>query len=974
MTDIGWPGAGVVSSADLGVFAASGLTRTLLSGTNVTRSTHEATPNATVAIAGGTGLVADDALSNAIRTAAMATTDEAWRTAMAEVYAQLAVVSAERPGTARTLLATFDRGWPPTSTRLSQTLDALAGVPWQAPATLKAALAAAPTPGVAFRSQSEPVGRIDLGRLLLKREAEVTAFSTALADPVALTAAQRLDLLGLLATSWTAQPAGWRDEVSTSLATAFDVLRSVNVTTRGPINVAANKVDFPITLRNEFDQAVTVRLQVVPSNGRLVVGSGAQSTIAANSARTVSVPVTAAIGNGSVTLRVTMYSLAGVPVGRSRPHRGQRAGGLGGHRCLDPRDPHHSVLRIRRLAQHPPSPQGTRGGPPRSPRPPETHCPGIPGTPQPSGIHRACGTQRAHTEPTSPGPSPPAPQSRGPTDQTAAPHVPTPPPPRIPRRTSVASAGGIGRASVFLASGTIVSRILGFVKLFVLARVIGLVGQSTDAFSVANQLPNTVYVIVAGGVLTAVLVPQIVRASLHDDGGTAYINKLVTLALVILGVTTIAATALALPLTLIWGSNLPPGQLSLAVAFAYWCLPQIFFYGVYTVLGEVLNARKSFGPSTWVPVLNNVVAIAGLVVFMLMFGADPSGLRLATDFTPPMIAVLAGSATLGVVAQALVLFYFWRRIGLRFRPDLHWRGVGLGAAGKMASWTFGMLILTTIAGIIETRVVTLASGTDASVAVLSTAWLIFMLPHSVITVSVATAYFTRMSEHASRGDTALLRTDASSAMRGTTLVIVLATAVIMVCAYPFAAVFVSSFGQVQGTGNVIIAFMIGLVAFCLLFVIQRTFYALGDTKMPFYFTLFQVVLIVIGSLGCAYLPKEWIAFGIALVVTGSGIAQTMLAAWLLRRRLGTIDGRRVIQSLVKYLVAAIIPVALGLLLLVLLGGTRAGGFAVSGIVPALGSMAAIGLVMSITYFGLLLLMRSDELRGFLEPLRARIRR
>jgi putative peptidoglycan lipid II flippase len=539
----------------------------------------------------------------------------------------------------------------------------------------------------------------------------------------------------------------------------------------------------------------------------------------------------------------------------------------------------------------------------------------------------------------------------------------------------VPSSGGIGRASLFLASGTIVSRVLGFVKLIVLARVIGQFGETTDAFAVANQLPNTVYVIVAGGVLTAVLVPQIVRASLHADGGTAYINKLLTLALVILAVTTVAATLLAPVFTKIVGLNLPEPQLSLAIAFAYWCLPQIFFYGLYTVLGEVLNARKSFGPFTWVPVLNNVVAIAGLVLFSVMFGADPLGQRAAGEFTPAMIAVLAGSATLGVVTQALVLFYFWRRIGLSFRPDFGWRGVGLGAAGRMASWTFGMLILTTIAGVVETQVVTLASGDDASVAVLSTAWLIFMLPHSVITVSVATAYFTRMSEHASRDNIDLVRTDASSAIRGTTLIIVLAAAVIAVCAYPFAAVFVSgSFTQVQGIGNVIIAYVLGLVAFCILFVIQRTFYALGDTRTPFFFTLFQVVLVIVGVIACAFLPEAWIAVGIAVVVTVAGTAQAVLAAFLLRGRLSGIDGRRIAQSLTKYVAAAVIPLILGIVLLVQLGGTRDGGFAVSGIPQAIISMLIIGGVMSGAYFGMLVVMRSEELAAFAEPLVRRIRR
>lgn len=539
----------------------------------------------------------------------------------------------------------------------------------------------------------------------------------------------------------------------------------------------------------------------------------------------------------------------------------------------------------------------------------------------------------------------------------------------------MASQGGIGRASAILASGTMVSRLLGFLKVIVFANIVGQIGNVPDAFTVANQLPNTVYTIVAGGVLTAVLVPQIVRASLHDDGGTAYINKLVTLALSILALTTLAATLLAPLITRFIGLGFSPDQLALAVGFAYWCLPQIFFYGLYTVLGEVLNARKSFGPFTWVPVINNVISIGGLLLFGLLFGVDPNGLRPPADFTPGMTALLAGSATLGVVLQGCVLYFFWRRIGLRYRPDFAFRGVGLGAAGKMASWTFGMLILTTVAGIVETQVVTLASGEGASSTVMSTAWLIFMLPHSIITVSVATAYFTRMSEHASRDDTDKLRTDASSAIRGTTLLIVLASAVIMVCAYPFARVFgEAGFAQVQAIGNVIIAFLLGLVAFCVLFVVQRTFYALGDTRTPFFFTLFQVVLVITGVLGCALLPPEWIAFGIALVVTVSGTLQAILAAWLLRKRLGGIDGRRILRSLVKYFVAVLIPVAAGVGVLVALGGTTDGGFAVSAVAPAILSMILIGTVMAALYFALLLLMRSSELHAFLAPLKARLRR
>jgi putative peptidoglycan lipid II flippase len=531
----------------------------------------------------------------------------------------------------------------------------------------------------------------------------------------------------------------------------------------------------------------------------------------------------------------------------------------------------------------------------------------------------------------------------------------------------------IGRASLFLASGTLVSRLLGFAKVAVLAATIGVVGSGADAFAVANGLPNTVYVIVAGGVLSAVLVPQIVRASAHADGGSAYINKLLTLAFVILAGATIVATLAAPLLTSLYaGSNAE--ILPLAIAFAWWCLPQIFFYGMYTLLGEVLNARRSFGPFTWVPVLNNVVAIAGLVAFGAIFGFDPDGLRQVEDWTPGMVALLAGTATLGIVAQAVVLFWFWRRVGLRYRPDFAWRGVGLRAAGKLAGWTFGMLLLTTGAGIVQSQVLIVASGNGASVAAVDTAWLVFMLPHSVITVSIATAYFTRMSEHAATDRLDEVRSDLSGAMRGVLVILMLAAVGLMVVAYPFGAVFNRGLDGASTIGNIIIAFAVGLVSFSLLFVVQRTFYALNDTRTPFFFTLFQVIVFAVGALCALLLPLDLIGVGVALATSVAVTAQFVLATALLRRRLGTLDGRRILGTLARSLLALIVPVGVGITLLVAFGGLVEGGFAISSVVGAMVTMVVIGIVMSALYFGGLWLLRSPELHGFAAPLVARLRR
>jgi hypothetical protein len=314
-TDIGWPHEGSVAAADLPVFVASGLTTTILAGSNATQSDSDLTPNTAFRLGdgAGTGLVADDPLGAALRAAARATTDENWREAMAEVGSQLAVVSAEKPGTTRTLLATFGRGRASTAARLSETLDALATLAWHAPATLVAARAAMTT-DVTFKSRKEPDERVDFARRLMLRENEVVAFSSALSDPLRVTGTHRLTLLSLLANSWASQPGSWRDTVGSNLVDSAALLSSVSVSTQGPINVVGSKVDIPVTLDNALRQAVTVRVQVVPSNGRLLVGGDVKSTIEAQSSRTVLVPVTSAVGNGAVTLRVTLFTPAGTMI------------------------------------------------------------------------------------------------------------------------------------------------------------------------------------------------------------------------------------------------------------------------------------------------------------------------------------------------------------------------------------------------------------------------------------------------------------------------------------------------------------------------------------------------------------------------------------------------------------------------------------------------------------------------------------
>jgi len=518
----------------------------------------------------------------------------------------------------------------------------------------------------------------------------------------------------------------------------------------------------------------------------------------------------------------------------------------------------------------------------------------------------------------------------------------------------------IARASAMLASGTIVSRILGFLSAVVLARTVGVIGSGADAFALANQLPNNVYVIVAGGVLSAVLVPQIVKAGLHADGGTSYVNRLVTLGIVLVVGITIIATGLAPLLVRLYAQRgFTESTIALATAFAWWCLPQILFYAIYSLVGEVLNARGVFGPFTWAPALNNIVAIAGMLWFGAVFTGDVAN---ASKWSPMSIAILAGTATLGVAVQALVLFAFLGRAGIAFRLDFHFRGVGLGETTRLAAWTFGMILVTQLAGIVQSNVASTATSfNEPGLAVLRFGWLVFMLPHSVITVSLGTAYFTRMATDVRDKRWDRLKGDVRESLVRVTLFMVLSSAVLWVTANYVSIVFADRAVE-SGLGNVVALYSIGLVPFGIAFILQRLFYALEDTRTPFLVQLAQTGIFCVGLAVVATGPTHEIANGIALWMSISSFVQAVLLAMLLRRRLGSLGSRALGLSIARFAIAIAPVLAIGLLVRTALPSADS-------IQAAIVCAAVVAGVMGVAYVGLLILLRDSTTRDFLAPLR-----
>jgi putative peptidoglycan lipid II flippase len=539
----------------------------------------------------------------------------------------------------------------------------------------------------------------------------------------------------------------------------------------------------------------------------------------------------------------------------------------------------------------------------------------------------------------------------------------------------------VARSSMLMASGTIISRVLGFARTILLAATIGVTTDAADAFGVANQLPNNVYAIIVTGLLNAVLIPQLVKARLSKDGGKGYVDRLLTLIITVFFVVTLAVTLAAPALVSLYTSGWNEQQLALATAFAYWCLPQLFFYGLYSILGEVLNSRSIFGPYMWAPVLNNIVATVGLVAFILLFGLDPTGTRAIENWSVEQIALLSGGATLGVASQALILLFAWKKANIKFSLNFKWRGFGLRPALKAATWSLGMVVVTQIGGVVQTIVASGAiSARDtnpavASVAVMAVAWLVFMVPHSVVTVSVATAYFTSMAKHANEKRMDLFRQDFSAGLRAISVFAVFFSVGMIILAYPMSRVFIGEFNATLSLGNVLIALMVGLLPFSFVYMMQRAFYALEDTRTPFMFTLVQIVIYIIGATVIAQtVPAQWLVVALSLLTSTTVTIQAIIAYTLLVKRVGPLGDHKIATALAQFIFAGVIAGAAGFGMIELLGGISAGSFVLESVLSSTLTIGLVGFVMFTLYLVTLRLLKVSEVDSALAGLKGILRR
>ena len=551
---------------------------------------------------------------------------------------------------------------------------------------------------------------------------------------------------------------------------------------------------------------------------------------------------------------------------------------------------------------------------------------------------------------------------------------------RIGRSSSQGrSQASLARSSAIMASGTLVSRILGMVRNALIVMALGATGSgAADAFNTANNLPTYLYNMMIGGILNAILVPQIVQA-LRRRNGEEVVNRLLTAAATLMLAVTCIATAAAPLIFTLNANSLAQGQWrALSFAFAFWFMPQVFFYGLYALWGQVLNARSSFGPYMWSPVLNNIISIASILFYLHIYGRYTTG-ESAEVWDWGRITLIGATTTLGIAVQALILYIPLVRSGFRPRIIFGVRGLGLGKTVKVALWALAGVGVASLSNWITSNLgsyaVTASEQPEyADVIVPSTtmwlnAYLVYMLPQSLVVTSIITALFTRMSEKAAAGDAAGVREDLSLGLRSAGVFTVLATAGICVLAVPALQLFTPSISlpEAQASAPMLIALALGIVPQGIWFGTQRVMLAYSDTKR---LLLADVVVGVIPVILCvlAYFvapANHWMTWAGA-ANTISQIGGCVVVIPMMRSHLPSLDGRKIVTTHLRLIMAVAPAVVVGILLNALLGDIDADS-SLANMTAALGHIAVVATVMSLIYLLMGRIVRIEEITVAFRP-------
>ncbi|MEV8630723.1 murein biosynthesis integral membrane protein MurJ [Streptosporangium sp. NPDC051023] len=487
----------------------------------------------------------------------------------------------------------------------------------------------------------------------------------------------------------------------------------------------------------------------------------------------------------------------------------------------------------------------------------------------------------------------------------------------------------LARAGRAMAVATLISKITGFLRTLTLVAALGLGSHLFDAYTAANTLPNSIYDLVLGGALTSILVPLLIR---HSD--EMYAQRLLSLVVYGLGVTVVVTMLFAPQIVDLCVSDFTADQRRTAIILTRFFLPQILFYGAGATVAAVLSARDRQAAPMWAPVANNLVVIATAAAYLAIGGTE----RLEA-LTTAQTWLLGAGTSAGVAVQLLVLCLATRGTGFRMRLRADPRGVGVRRIAAMASWTLVSVVAAQAALIVVNR---LTSGAGpGALGVHANAYTLFQLPYAIVTASIITGVLPRLSRAAAESDLSQVTAELSQSLRLSSVVLLPVAAALVVLG-PQVTTVLFAHGNADPSaaalaGSVLAVYGLALVPFCGYQIMLRGFYALQDTRTPAMISLLVTATTVAGAVVSARLaPGPQTVVGIAAGYAVAQVVGFVAAALVLRRRIGRVDGHRLLRAHGRMLVAAVAAGGATAAVAHLTGGVAGAGWAGALLVVAAG--------------------------------------
>jgi putative peptidoglycan lipid II flippase len=533
------------------------------------------------------------------------------------------------------------------------------------------------------------------------------------------------------------------------------------------------------------------------------------------------------------------------------------------------------------------------------------------------------------------------------------------------------------RSTALMATGTLLSRITGLLRVTVLVATLGVSEQRlADVYNVANTTPNIIYELVLGGILSSVFVPVFVEVRRVRGFRQARLvaNAVLTVTFVVLSLLAIA-TVLAAPfiIRIYIHSGTPEEQAQAQLVggqLLAMFMPQIVFYGIGSVMTALLNANRRFGVPVFAPILNNLVVIAVGLTFHAMVGGRVPDLDEVTTAEKLLLGL---GTTLGVVAMTMVQWPFLRRIGFRYSVVWNLRDAAIRKMARLSTFTIGYVVTNQLAYLIIPILAYLVQG---GYTAYTTSFTFFQLPHGVFAVSVMTALLPPMSEQAIAKDWDAFRATLARGLRLTAAVLLPATIGYLVLAGPIVRLLMAH-GVVSPNSNstllltrTMVMFVLGLLPFSTFQLILRAFYALQNTRTTFLVNLVSTSVQVLANLVLFWmLPQAWKVPGLALGQTIGYTVGSVLLLWRLSLHIGGLGFMPILRVVARMLLASLI---MGVLVAAVAAAVSAGvGIGTLGDLATVAAGVCVGLV---AYFVAARLLHVDEVGAVLDLFRRRIRR